>query len=224
VNWAVDRTAIAGQFDPYAATPWTHLLPLGFPGSVTAARQQPYSLRADLAKARQLAAGHLGDGSIQVAYQSAGTHWPAVAEAVRQALVGLGFDSSKVEMHGYAGFNLYTAVGTRGAPFDLVVGIGFCPDYPDPASLIGQALKGMGDFSPADRAYDTAFGVLSRKLKGNARIRALGRFDVQVMKNLAPVAVVSVSNDFAFFSDRVVSSSLKYAPSFGWSFTALRLK
>ena len=44
------------------------------------------------------------------------------------------------------------------------------------------------------------------------------------MKNLAPVAVLSVGNDFTFFSDRVDPASLKYSPLFGWSLTALRLK
>src|SRR5205085_5718575 len=136
VNWAIDRKALAAQFALYGNTPWTHLVPPGFPGVVTAKRLQPYSLRADLARARQLAAGHLGDGSIQVAYQSAGHVGPLQAEAVRQALIGLGFDSSKVEMHGFAGFDIYQAIGVRGAPFDLVVGLGFCPDSPDPAPLV----------------------------------------------------------------------------------------
>ena len=142
VNWAIDRTALAGQADPYAVTPWTHLIPPGFPGVVTAKRLQPYSLRADLAKARQLAAGHLGDGSIHVAYQSAGRVGPLQAEAVRQALVGLGFDPSRIEMHGFAGFDIYQAVGTRGTPFDLVVGTAFCVDHSsDPASFIDAALQ-----------------------------------------------------------------------------------
>jgi ABC-type transport system substrate-binding protein len=230
VSWAIDRTALAEQVDPYVVTPWTHMLPPGYPGVVTAQRLQPYSLRADLAKARQLAAGHMGDGTIKVAYQSSGTAGPAEAEAVRQALIGLGFDSSKVEMLGYSGFDLYTAAGTPGAPFDLVVGIGFCPDsppyYPDPASLISLGLSGLGlgDFNPANKAYNRAFDVLSRKLKGNARTRALGRFDVQLMKNLAPVAVLSVTNQFTFFSDRVDPASLAYSPASGWSLTAIRLK
>ena len=153
------------------------MLPPGFPGVVTARRLQPYSLRADFAKARQLAAGHMGDGTIKVAYQSAGHVGPLQAEAVRQALVGLGFDPSKVEMHGFAGFDLYQAIGTRGAPYDLVVGTSFCPDSLDPAPFIAYARGrvGLGDFSPDSKAYNRAFDLLSRKLKGAARIRALGR-------------------------------------------------
>lgn len=224
VNWAVDRTSIAQQFGPYATTPWTHLLPPGFPGTVTAGRLQPYSLHANLAQARRLAAGHLGDGTIRVAYQSAGRTGPAVAEQVRQALVGLGFDPAKIDMRGYAGFDIYQAVGTPGSPLDLAVGMASCADSSDPAILIAQALNGWGDWSPADPGYSKALRVLSRTLKGKARIRALGRFDVQVMKNLAPVAVLWSSNDLSFFSDRVDPASLVRSPISGWSLTALRLK
>jgi ABC-type oligopeptide transport system substrate-binding subunit len=224
VNWAIDRTVMAEQLGPYAVTAWTHLLPPDFPGSVTAQRLQPYSLRANLAKARQLAAGHLRDGNIRVAYQSAGQTWPAVAEAVRQALVGLGFAPSRIEMRGFAGFDIYLAVGTRGAPFDLVVGMAFCSDFPDPASLIGQALTGPGDFSANDAAYNRALRLLSRTLKGKARLRALGRFDLGLMNNLAPVAVLWASNDVSFFSDRVDPASLKFSPVYRWSLTALRFK
>ena len=225
VNWVIDRTALATQLGPYGVTPWTHLIPPGFPGVVTSGRLQPYSLRANRAKARQLAAGHLGDGSIRVAYQSAG-RGGLLAEAVRQALVDLGFDPSRIEMHGFAGFDFYEAIGIRGTPLDLAVGAGFCVDHTfDPASFIDVALNAqLGDFSPANKAYSRAFDVLSRRLKGNARIRALGRFDVQLMKNLAPVAVLSVGNDPTFFSDRVDPASLKYSPVSGWSLTALRLK
>lgn len=227
VNWAVDRTALAhaGQADSYPVTPWTHLVPPGFPGVVTAKRLQPYSLRADLAKARQLATGHMGDGSIRVAYQSAGTVGPLQAEAVRQALVDLGFAPSRIEMRGFAGFDIYQAIGTPGTTLDLAVGTGFCVDQSsDPASFIDVALNGTGDFSPGNAAYSKALHVLSRTLKGQARIRALGRFDVQVMKNLAPVAVLSVSEDMTFFSNRVDPASLAYLPGVGWSLTALRLK
>jgi len=224
VSWAVDRTGIAGKFAPFGVTPLARLLPPGFPGAVTAQRLQPYSLHANLARARQLAAGHLGDGNITVAFQSAGHTWPAVAEQVRRALVGLGFEPSQIDMRGYAGFDIYQAIGGANPPIDLVVGVGYCSPSPDPASIIGPTLKMPGPFGPANAAYTKAFDVLSRRLKGKARVRALGRFDIQVMKYLAPVAMLAASNDLAFFSDRVDPATLRYSPGSGWSLTALRLK
>jgi ABC-type transport system substrate-binding protein len=224
LNWAVDRAAIAGESSPYATTPLTHLLPPGFPGAITAQRLLPYSLHANLAKARQLASGHLGDGNITVAYQSAGRTWPAIAEQVRQALVSLGFEPSRIDMRAYGGFELYEAISGN-PPIDLVVGVGYCsPPSPDPAALIGATLNMPGPFGPGNAAYSKAFYILSRKLKGKARVRALARFDVQVMKNLAPVAMLWASNDLTFFSDRVDPARLRYSPDYGWSLTALRLK
>ena len=59
VNWAIDRTDFLANASPYAMTPWTHLIPPGFPGSITKRALQPYPVRADIDKARQIAAGHL---------------------------------------------------------------------------------------------------------------------------------------------------------------------
>jgi hypothetical protein len=59
--------------------------------------------------------------------------------------------------------------------------------------------------------------------KGKARLRAFGRFDLEVMKKLAPIAV-SPSLDISFFSDRVDPASLRYSVVSGWSLTAIRLK
>ena len=155
---------------------------------------------------------------------SAGPTWSAVAEAARQALVGLGFEPSRIEMRGFAGFNIYEAAGTRGDPFDLLVGVGARPDSRDPASLIAQGLGGFGDFSPDNAAYNRKLAALSRKPVGRARLRALGRFDLEVTKKLAPVAMLWATNDLSFFSNRVDPASLTYSPVYRWSFTALRLK
>jgi ABC-type transport system substrate-binding protein len=225
VNWAVDRTSVAELYGPYAATPWTHILPPGFPGTIKAGRLQPYSVRPNLAKARQLAAGHLGDGNIRVAYQSAGRIGPATALMVRQALLDLGFDPSRIYMQGFAGFNIYEALGVKNPPFDLVAGAGFgCADSADPATLLRQVVKARGAFAPGNAAYSRKLDALSHGLKGKARLRALGRFDLEVTKKLAPVAMLSAGNDLSFFSDRVDPASLRYSPVYRWSFTAIRLK
>ena len=70
VNWAIDRTDYSGG--SYTRTPWTHLLPPGYPGSITKRSLQPYAPRANIAKARALAAGHFKDGRIKVFYRASG--------------------------------------------------------------------------------------------------------------------------------------------------------
>jgi ABC-type transport system substrate-binding protein len=73
INWAIDRAAMADQSGPAAATPWTHILPPLFPGSVTRKRLQPYAVHPNLAKARTLARSSLGHRRITIAYGVSGT-------------------------------------------------------------------------------------------------------------------------------------------------------
>jgi hypothetical protein len=103
------------------------------PGSIF---RQPYSVRGNLARARRLAPGHFRNGRVRVAYQSAGTIGPLDAQLLRQELIALGFDQSRIDMVGYAGFDIYTAAGTPGAPFDLILGVGYCDDTGDSASTL----------------------------------------------------------------------------------------
>ena len=100
VNWALDRTEYFGG--SFTITPWTHLLTPLTPGAVTAKKKQPYGVRANIAKARKLAAGHFRDGRITVAYRSSGTVNPRQAQIVRDALIKLGFDPAKIVMKGFS--------------------------------------------------------------------------------------------------------------------------
>jgi ABC-type transport system substrate-binding protein len=220
LNWAVDRTAFGGV--PPLGTPWTHLLPPPVPGSITARRLQPYPIRGDLDKARQLAAGNLRDGNIHVAYQSAGTVGPRQAQLVRQTLIDLGFDQSRIEMTGFSGFDLFQAIGTPGAPYDLAVGIGICADSGDAADFLAFFLE-QGDWSPDNPVYRKMLESISSRLKGKARLAALGRFDLELMRKVAPVVPLATSSDRSFFSARVNPKSLVYT-RYGWSIPALRFK
>jgi hypothetical protein len=125
-------------------------------------------------------------------------------------------------MKGYAGFDIYQAIGTRGAPFDLAVGIAICADSGDPADMLASFLDN-GEWSADSAFYAKALTSISRRLKGQARLKALGRFDLEVMRKLAPVVPLYTSSDLSFFSARVNPGSLAYT-RYGWSFPALKLK
>ena len=63
------------------------------------------------------------------------------------------------------------------------------------------------------------------RLAGTARLRAFGRLDLEIMRRLAPVAVMRTYNNRFFFSDRVNPQSLAYSGVYqDWSIPALRLK
>ena len=79
VNWAIDRTDYSAAV--FTRTPWTHLLPPGYPGSITKRSLQPYAPRRTSHKARALAAGHFKDGRIKVFYRSSGALNNAQAES-----------------------------------------------------------------------------------------------------------------------------------------------
>jgi peptide/nickel transport system substrate-binding protein len=217
VNWALDRKEYLG--DAFNLTPWTHLLTPLFPGAVTAKRKQPYGTRSNLAQARSLAAGHLGDGRITVWYRSSGTVNPLKAAAVKNALVQLGFDPAKITMKGFSGADIYTAMGVRGADYDLGLPLGYCSDYPDESAVLSTAL-GLANY----HAFDDELAAANR-LPPKQRAQALGKLDIQIMKNVAPLAPMGYYNNLFFFSNRVDPRSLVYSPVYtDWSIPALSLK
>jgi hypothetical protein len=63
------------------------------------------------------------------------------------------------------------------------------------------------------------------KLVGNARLRAFGKLDLQIMRNVAPLAVMRTYNNLYLFSKRVDRRSLVWSGVYSnWSIPALALK
>jgi ABC-type transport system substrate-binding protein len=227
VNWALDRTDYAGVVTggSFLRTPWTHLLPPGFPGSITKRSLQPYSPRANIAKGRELAAGHFKDGRITVYYRSSGTINPAQAEVVKRDLINLGFDPAKITMKGFTDGNIYTAIALRGNDWDLAVSLGSCNDIPVPADFLSLGFAFGGSSVYLDSSEYRARLAAALRLRGAARDKALGKLDVWLMKNLAPLAVMHTYNNRYFFSARVDPRSLKYHIVYeNWSIPNLALK
>jgi ABC-type transport system substrate-binding protein len=223
INWAVDRTAFVGQAGVALGTPWTHLLPPLFPGSITKKRLQPYSIHPNLAKARKLAGPNVRHKKITVGYRSSGSIGPAQAKLVRRTLIQLGFRAQNITLKGYSGGDIYTAMGAKGSPLDLAVSLGWCADYPDATNLLSTFLG--PPYGVAGSAKYRAKLASVNKLPEPARTRALGRLDLEITNNLAPVAVLRTYNNRYFFSNRVNPGSLAYSSVYqDWSIPALALK
>src|SRR5262245_44669659 len=175
VNWALDRSADVAQAGPYAGSPWTHLLPPGFPGSITKSSLQPYGRFPDLAKARQLAAGHFKDGRIVVVFQSHASTPPS-ALLVRRDLINLGFDPAKIELRGFY----------IGPPpeWDLAIS-GWCADFPDPYAFFYtfDAPNQLGYPFPSldDPRYEAKIEAAER-LRGAARFKRFGDLELEDRK------------------------------------------
>jgi ABC-type transport system substrate-binding protein len=220
INWAIDRTAYARLAGVAAATPWTHILPPSFPGSITKKRLQPYSVHANLAKARKLA-GDLTSRKIVVGYR---TSFPTQGEFVRQTLIRLGFRPENITMKGYSGGTIYTAMGTHGSDLDIGVSMGWCSDDPDPYALLSGFFVPWNSVAMNSAKYRAKLAAANR-LHGSARLKALGRLDLEITRNLAPAAFMRTYNDRFFFSSRVDPRSLVYSRVYqDWSIPALRLK
>jgi peptide/nickel transport system substrate-binding protein len=217
VNWALDRRAYLGGSS--LVTPWTHILTPLTPGAVTAKRKQPYMPGPNLAKARALAAGHFGDGKIKVWYRSSGTVNPQQAQVVKNDLIRLGFDPANITMKGFSGAQIYDALGVQGADYDLGLSLGWCSDYPDGGSAIHFLLQ-----ETQFHGYDAKIAA-AEKLPPSRRAKALGKLDVEIMKNVAPLAPMGYYNNLYLFSNRVDPRSLVYSPVYtDFSIPALALK
>lgn len=186
VSWALDRTDFVAGSD--TETPWTHFLPPGVPGSITNARLQPYGTRSNIAKAREIAAGHFRDGRITVYYSSSGTTGPIRAENVRRDLINLGFDPARITMRGFAAGQFYVAISRRGSAWDLAVSEGVCEE--EPASFVLYPSW----YFPKNQKYLRKIKA-ARRLSGRARNKAVGKLDLEIARNLAPAAVMAFRYD-----------------------------
>jgi ABC-type transport system substrate-binding protein len=227
VNYAISRRPYVAQAGPYAGKAWTHLFNPGVPGWRNV---NPYPIEPDLRKARALAAGHLRDGKITVYYRSSGTTNPAQAQIVRQDLINLGFEAENISMKSI--FRDDWRLRTRGTDMDIAVSTGWCSDYPDPYDWINVLF--YGGFIQPENNVNLSFMDLPKwnrkmeaaaKLVGPKRFKVYGQLDLDLMRQVAPVAVERTYNNRYFFSDRVDPKSLVYQGIYqDWSIPALALK
>jgi ABC-type transport system substrate-binding protein len=208
VNWAIDRTDYVASASPYIWTPWTHLIPPGFPGSITKRALQPYGAHANIEKARQIAAGHYGDGRVVLAYRP-GNSRDARVQVVKQDLTMLGLSVT---------LKPYSDYPPPSAEWDLLLGYGWCVDTGDSGDFVKLVKESL---SPA---YVAKLLSVDR-LTGQRRVTAFGKLDLEIMKKDAPLVVTNAYNNRYFFSARVEPKSLVYNRVYqDWSIPALALK
>jgi hypothetical protein len=134
---------------------------------------------------------------------------------VRADLIELGFKAENIKLKAFSGADIYDAMGKRHSDLDLGVSMGWCTSFADPKPVLEPFLA---RYSP--RKLEDA-----KKLKGESRLRAFGKLDIALMKDLAPVVVMRTYNNLSFFSARVEPKSLVYKSVYSdWSIPALALK
>jgi ABC-type oligopeptide transport system substrate-binding subunit len=227
MNYIIDRKPYVGQAGPFAGNAWTHLLNPNVPGW-----RNVQLYKRNVSKARSLAKGSLKNGKITVYYRSSGSINPAQAQIVRAGLIQLGFSPNNIKMKGFSGGNIYTAMGVRGTDADIGVSMGWCSDYPDPYDWLNILLYGPSIQSDNNVNYSymnipkwNAKLAAAAKKVGPNRYKIYGQLDLDVMKQVAPVAVTRTYNQRYFFSNRVNPKSLVFSKTYAdFSIGAMALK
>jgi peptide/nickel transport system substrate-binding protein len=199
VNFAIDRKAFGtGNL---GARLTDQVLPPSLPGYADA---KIYPLREpNLAKARQLARGHLRAGKA-VLYVNDLPLTLGIGQTLKQQLLAIGLD---VEVRGIPGPALATRLSTPGEPFDMTFLVTPNVDYYDPYAFLNLLFEsrfiGRTNWSNLrSPKYDRLLRVASH-LRGEARLRAYGRLDVQLARNVAPIAATSYITEPTLVSKRV---------------------
>jgi len=135
-------------------------------------------------------------------------------------------------MKGFSGGNIYTAMGVRGNDADMGVSMGWCSDYPDPYDWINILLYGPS--IQADNNVNYSYMNIPKwnkkmasaaKLVGPRRLKVYSQMDIDIMKQVAPMAVTRTYNTRYLFSNRVNPKSLVFQGIYSdFSIGAMALK
>jgi peptide/nickel transport system substrate-binding protein len=208
VNLALNRRAqVTASYGAVASTATDQHIPRGIPGFRNA---DVYPLEGDLARAQELARGHLRDGTA-VLRVAANTLEVEIAQLVKKQLAPIGLDIEIKAEPGAAWApslaELTRPGAARRAEWDMrfVLWAPAVPDAHEYLSLLLETHLQMGESVTRARSMLLS-GALARAAglpPGRARNRAYADLDEMVARDIAPVAALSVLNEATFVSERV---------------------
>jgi peptide/nickel transport system substrate-binding protein len=179
----------------------------------------------DIAKAKSLAAGHLGD-HINFWYTSS-TLGTQIQRLATFNLSQIGF--TNIDHKPYAS-GLFSALGVKGNDYDIAI-IGWAADFPDAYDYVNKLLCGctIQDVQNNNTSYFNNGAMNSKmnaasQLRGAARLKAYGNLDNEIMTKFAPLAAIDNRNDREFFSSKVATSSIVTSPIYEIDLGKLALK
>ena len=216
VNYAIDRAALSATVSPYQAPTTDQYLPQGMPGYEDIAA---YPDHPDIEQARDLAGWHPGDPlrPLTVYYRTNSTANIEQYQLIRDELAQIGFDVTGV---GFAGGDIYTAIGTRGEPFDLAVSVGWCGDYYDPANFMqlfdGSTIHDGGGNLDSSYFNDPVFNDrihAAEQLVGDERYDTFQQIEHDLVLDAAPWAAWRLYGTSEFTSHRIGCQLWQYAYS-----------
>jgi peptide/nickel transport system substrate-binding protein len=204
VNFAIDRQAlIDARGGSITGRPSDQNLPSSIPGFVDA---HIYPLRhPNLKKARALAHGHTRRGIARL-YIKDDPVDIAQSQIIVRDLKPIGI---RVVVKKLPGPAFFQQLFTPGTPFDMAL-FGYAPDYWDPYAMLNYLFNGRligTPYSSNVGRFDSPKynGLLAAaaKLTGSSRYRALGKLDINLARNAAPMAPYETERVSSFVSKRV---------------------
>jgi ABC-type oligopeptide transport system substrate-binding subunit len=200
-NYAVDRPAMLRVRGAFAGKRTDQILPPGMGGFRDV---KVYPLKgADYAKAKSLAGNKCGKVRLDSTTSATGQ---ALAQVFKYNLTQIGCD---VDVKLFQGFQIYTADGTKGEPYDAAL-VGWNQDYPDPYDFLDILLNGNNihadnnnNLAYFNNAKVNKLLTQANRLIGPARYKAYGNLDVMLTKTYAPWASYDNRNLREFVSKRI---------------------
>ncbi|MBA2527564.1 MAG: hypothetical protein H0V18_17555, partial [Pyrinomonadaceae bacterium] len=186
INYAIDRPELARAFGYLGGRRSDQMVP---PALGRDARIYPLG-GADPATARKWYARAKLKPPTLVLYSHNNQRGVAVAETLRFNLKQIGIE---LDVKYYDFGTAFAKAGTRGEPFDLVLGL-WSVDYAEPASflepLLNPELRETGNLNYAYfvRPWASARMVAANRLTGEARRRAWADLDADLMRDDPPWA------------------------------------
>jgi len=229
INYGFSRKDYIAQRGLFGGGTWSDILPPGMPGYTT---KQQYPATPQLAKARKLAKGHMGNGQIRVWWRSSGVSGPAQKLIVNRDLIRLGFKPQNIHYTPFPGSDIYDAIGRKSADFDMALSVGWCQDYPDPYDFVNKLLDGRlvqsennDNWSYFNSSkYNKKMDAVA-PLVGAKRFAAYRRLSLDINAHAAPWAAMNTYNNTYILSKRVNPKSLVYQGAYqDWDINTMALK
>ena len=207
VNVAIDRPALLRVAGKFAGARTDQILPPNMRGFKNA---NIYPLKgANPTLAKQLSGGD--SSNLTVLHTTSATSI-ARAQVLQYNLTQAGFKVTlKPQPFAVAIKTAGTKSQAQAGDFDMFL-IGWLADYPDPFDFINVLMDGdnIQESNNNNYAYINNPTYNKRmkqaaKLSGDARYRAYGQLDIDLMKNVAPWAALSNGNTREFISNRITN-------------------
>ena len=207
VNWAIDRPAQVRVAGKYGGRRTDQLLPPAMQGFIENNSLYAYA-GANVARAKAVAGNVSNVPTIRILHRNSASN-VARGQLMRYELEAIGL---KAKTESIPSSQLFSRAGNpKNGGYDMAA-LGWQADYPDPENFINVLFDGAqiptGDGSSNNWSFfnSAKYNALMNKAAltaGDARYKAYGNLDIQMMKDAAPAAPYINSNNRIFVSSRI---------------------